>query len=90
MNPETNRHTGANGEKQKFLARPLLITATELAALLQVSTRTLWRLHSAGQIPEPVRFGGSTRWRFDEVQNWISEGCPAVGGRDNGTDLSHR
>jgi hypothetical protein len=32
---------------------PLLITASKLAALLEVSTRTLWRL------PEPVRLGGA-------------------------------
>jgi hypothetical protein len=31
------------------LRQPLLITAAELAKLLQVSTRTLWRLRSAGE-----------------------------------------
>ena len=54
----------------------LLIQAEELAALLNVSERTLWRLLSAGKIPEPVRLGRSTRWRLDEVRQWINDGCP--------------
>jgi prophage regulatory protein len=66
-------HTGA----------PQLVTAEELAGMLAVSTRTLWRLLSAGKLIEPVRIGGSTRWRLQEVQEWISEGCPEPNGRDN-------
>jgi predicted DNA-binding transcriptional regulator AlpA len=54
---------------------PLLITASKLAALLEVSTRTLWRLRSAGRLPEPVRLGGAVRWRREEIQNWIAGGC---------------
>jgi len=56
---------------------PALISATELAELLQISTRTLWRLRSAGKLIRPIRLGGSTRWSLDEVQTWIAEGCPA-------------
>ena len=58
-------------------ATPALISASELAALLQVSTRTLWRLRSAGKLIKPIKLGGSTRWRLDEVQAWILDGCPA-------------
>ena len=54
---------------------PLLITAADFAGMLKVSVRTLWRLRSAGQIPEPVRLGGAVRWRLDEVKNWIAGGC---------------
>ncbi len=55
--------------------RPLLITAAELARLLRVSTRTLWRLRSAGELPEAVRLGGAVRWRLDEIKKWIAGGC---------------
>ena len=65
-------------------AEPLLITAGELAALLHVSVRSLWRLRSCGVIPEPVRLGNSVRWRRDEILCWISEGCPQPQARDNG------
>ena len=57
-------------------SEPLLVTAVELAQLLHISTRTLWRLRSAGQLPQPVRFGGTVRWRLEEVRKWIAEGCP--------------
>ena len=53
-----------------------LLTAKQLAALLQVSLRTLWRMRSAGQVPSPLRFGGTVRWRKDEVLQWIAAGCP--------------
>jgi excisionase family DNA binding protein len=61
--------------------QPLLITAKKLAQLLGVSTRTLWRLRSAGQLPEPMRLGGAVRWRVDEVQEWIAGGCQGTSGR---------
>lgn len=59
---------------------PLLIPACELARLLGISKRTLWRLLSAGKLPVPVRLGNSVRWRLDEVEQWISRGCPAAPG----------
>lgn len=55
---------------------PLLISADDLARLLQVSTRTLWRLRSSGELLEPVKIGGNTRWRLSEVRQWIADGCP--------------
>jgi excisionase family DNA binding protein len=56
---------------------PILISAEELARLMRVSERTLWRLLSAGKVPRPVRIGRSTRWRYAEVREWIERGCPA-------------
>ncbi len=64
-------------------AEPLLVTAAEVAHLLNVSTRTLWRQLSAGQVPQPVRFGGTVRWRIDELKKWIAEGCPPPQAREN-------
>ncbi len=61
--------------------RPALVSAQELAEMLQISTRTLWRLRASGQIVEPLKIGGATRWRLDEVDDWISRGCPEVGCR---------
>ena len=55
---------------------PLLISADQLANMMQISTRTLWRLLSAGQLIQPVRIGGNTRWRLDEVRRWIADSCP--------------
>ena len=54
----------------------VLLTAEEVAAMLGVSERTLWRLLSAGKVPKPIRFGRNTRWRAAEVAEWIDRGCP--------------
>lgn len=54
----------------------LLVTADEVAALLGISTRTLWRLCSGGRCPTPLRLGGNTRWRRSEVELWVAQGCP--------------
>lgn len=62
---------------------PLLITAEEFAELMQVSVRSVWRLRSAGEIPEPVRIGGTIRWRREEVLQWIAAGCPPRPSRNN-------
>jgi predicted DNA-binding transcriptional regulator AlpA len=68
---------------QDFVSEPLLISAAEVARLLQVSTRTVWRQLSADQIPQPVRFGGTVRWRIEEIRKWIAEGCPLPRSREN-------
>lgn len=57
-------------------SQTVLINADELARKLSVSTRTLWRLLSAGKLIQPVRIGGNTRWRLGEVNEWIEQGCP--------------
>lgn len=56
---------------------PALITANQLACMMQISLRTLWRLRSSGLLPEPVKLGSSTRWRLNEVRQWIAQGCPS-------------
>lgn len=56
--------------------KPALITATELATMLSIGERTLWRLLAQGKLIEPVRIGGATRWRVDLVELWIEAGCP--------------
>ena len=54
----------------------VLIPVEEVASMLGVSERTLWRLLSAGKVPEPLRIGRSTRWRSAEIREWIERGCP--------------
>lgn len=53
-----------------------LLTVAEVAAILAVSVRTVWRLNSGGQLPEAVSIGSSKRWRRDEIFAWIKTGCP--------------
>lgn len=57
--------------------RGLLLSAADVAVLLAISVRTLWRLDSAGKLPRSVPVGGCKRWRREELVAWISAGCPA-------------
>lgn len=63
--------------------QPALITAAELASMMNISVRTLWRLLSAGELIQPIKIGGNTRWRLGEVRKWIDDGCPAPTSHDN-------
>ena len=54
----------------------LLLTANELAAMLGVNRSTIWTWHSSGKIPMPIQIGGITRWRKDEIQQWLDAGAP--------------
>ncbi len=64
---------GINGAVQL----PEFLTVEQFAKLLQVSKRTVWRLQSAGQVPQPIQIGGGVRWRMEDVKNWIDRGCPS-------------
>ena len=55
-----------------------LISADQLARLLDISTRSVWRLLHDGRIIAPLRLGGSVRWRLADVKQWVADGCPAV------------
>ena len=51
---------------------PALLTATEAAALLHISTKTLQRLRSRG-LPFVLVSAGTIRYRPDDVAEFISE-----------------
>ncbi len=53
-----------------------LLNAHQVAKILNVSTRTLWRLKSAGKLPEPVRIGGSVRWHPQDIHELITRKLP--------------
>lgn len=58
---------------------PLLVPVRTVAKLMQVSTRTVWRMLSAGDLIEPRRIGGIVRWHLEELKAWIARGCPKPG-----------
>jgi excisionase family DNA binding protein len=60
---------------------PGLLTVNQVAEVLAVSIRQVWRLNATGRLPAPVRLGRSVRWRSAELEDWISAGCPANDGR---------
>jgi excisionase family DNA binding protein len=56
--------------------KPLLLTVPQTAHLLSVSVATLYRLHSTGRIPLPIKLGRSVRWSASELIKWAEAGCP--------------
>lgn len=73
---ELSQHALFGGKKPPE-DRGLLITSRDAAKLLQVSERTLWKMMSIGQTPEPIRIGRGVRWSKEELEAWVRAGCPS-------------
>ena len=58
---------------------PLLVPVGTVAKLMQVSTRTVWRMLSAQEFIQPRRIGRVVRWHLEELKAWIARGCPRPG-----------
>ena len=52
-----------------------LVDVSQVAKILDVSERTVWRLRSGRQIPAPIRIGGLVRWRRSDIIAWIEADC---------------
>jgi excisionase family DNA binding protein len=52
-----------------------LLNVRAVAALLNCSTRHIYRLADAGRMPVPLKLGALIRWRRTEVDAWIAGGC---------------
>ena len=47
------------------------LTAAGLAELLQLSVRSIDRMLASGDLPQPLRLGGSRRWSRAEVMEHL-------------------
>ena len=61
-----------------------LIDVIAVAAMLSSSKRHVYRLRDADRMPRPVRLGGLVRWNREEIERWISEGCPVIRAGEGG------
>lgn len=68
--------TSTNAIADASVPAPLCIDAAELARLLHVSVRQVYRLRDAGRLPAPLEFGGCVRWSLREIEAWIAAGAP--------------
>jgi len=64
-------------KKNEIEEKPLLLSANQAALLLGIGKSLLWAMNSAGKIPMPVKLGRRTLWRREELQEWVSAGCPS-------------
>lgn len=53
-----------------------LLNAVDVAAVLRVGQRTLWRWRDSGRLPAPVKIGGCVRWRASDIEQWVAAACP--------------
>ena len=57
--------------------QPLVYDVRGLAKALDVSVRHLWRMVSAGSIPQPLQIGKRLRrWPVEEIRTWLRAGSP--------------
>jgi predicted DNA-binding transcriptional regulator AlpA len=50
-----------------------LLTVDDLETLLRVDRRTISRLCKGGQLPRPLKLGGSNRWRPEDIADAIDQ-----------------
>jgi prophage regulatory protein len=55
-----------------------LLNVDDVAAMLGVSGRHVYRLADAGKMPRPFKLGGAVRWDRLAIADWIASGCPQV------------
>lgn len=81
MTPDTTSQLDGGAPEALDFKGVALITASQLAKLLGISERTVYRLKSSNRLPESIILGGSVRWRLDDVRRWIDAGCqtPSAG-----------
>ena len=53
-----------------------LISAEDVAKLLQFTVGSIYRMARRGAIPAPLRIGGRLRWSRDELERWIADRAP--------------
>lgn len=54
----------------------LLVGADVAGPMCGRSEASWWRDHAAKRIPAPVKLGGRTLWRVEELRRWVEAGCP--------------
>lgn len=66
-----------HGAFAPVLFQPML-TRHELQGILKVSGRTIARLVACGDLPAPIKVGGSNRWRADDIAGFLGHAPSAT------------
>ena len=78
MDSSKNATSGANTGSGTGTTREssLLIDVQDLSAMLQCSTRHIYRLCDLGRMPRPYKIGALCRWDRAAIESWVRNGCP--------------
>lgn len=64
------------------LAGVVLLTVAQVADLLALHPRTVWRMVSAGELPAPIGIGArAKRWRLSDLTAWLDQQARTGGAR---------
>lgn len=55
---------------------PLTVDAKGVAAMLNVSKRSIDTYNAAGFLPAPIRLAGRVLWNVRELRRWVDAGMP--------------
>jgi len=61
--PVQPAHTAADCE---------MLTAADVARILAIGERSVWRKSQDGRLPPPIKIGGSTRWTKSSIRDWMN------------------
>jgi excisionase family DNA binding protein len=56
--------------------KPELLSVDQVARMLGISGRSVWRMLSSGELPSPIKIGGLTRWSREQIQAMIDLSAP--------------
>ncbi len=54
-----------------------LLDVSQVATILSVSERTIYRMADSGAMPRPRHLNSLVRWSRQEVEAWVKAGCPS-------------
>lgn len=55
-----------------------MLTVTEVAAILHIGVRSVWRKSQDGRLPPPIKMTGSTRWAKSTLHEWMTKQTTAA------------
>lgn len=63
-----------NLEARRDAEHQPLLTVKDIAVLLHVSKRHIWRLRSSARFPNPIKIGRAARWTQRSIMQFIENG----------------
>ena len=61
-----------------------LLTIQDLANLLKISPRSIWRLVATQKLVPPIHVGGAIRWKQESITKWLDNGGSALNVKTDG------
>ncbi len=78
MNTQSRQSDGPS-DRERTGAESILLTVREVAHLLCIGERTVWRLSSTGELPSPICIGRSKRWCRRAIEDYVIVKAQASG-----------